>query len=288
MFSDMEWGNNLYADMHIHTYFSDGTLAPEEVAEVAKNRGISIISVCDHNSIEAYDRLRPACDSLELTLIQGVELDVCWEKTTLHVLAYNFDPQDKGIRELIARNKAEYDLEGLVLIENMEKEYPSISTKDYEAYEKPLYRGGWKSINYLYDRGLSKNLLADGFKYIKQYGKGLKFGSMEEASKIIRSAGGVPILAHPGLYWDENEIHEVLPKLLTMGIGGLECFYPVHNKVFTKKCVDLCKASNLCITVGCDGHGEFAKESRGVVCDIGVLKIDISMLNLHGIKNLLS
>ena len=273
----------MYADMHIHTFFSDGTHTPEEVAETAKNKDMGLISVCDHNSIGAYDRLKPACKALGITLVQGVELNAEWDGKDLHVLAYNFDTANKDILALIDRNQAEFDREDFTMIRNMSKDYPDISIMDYDKYEKPLGRGGWKSINYLYDIGISNDILADGMQFHKQYGLNMKFGSIEDACKIIRSAGGVPVLAHPGMYWKEDELTDNLEKLIFAGIGGVECYYPVHTESFTAKCVKICKTHNLCITCGCDGHGDFAQNVRGVFCDIGVLKIDVSLLNLEGI-----
>lgn len=273
----------MYADMHIHTYFSDGTHTPEEVAEVAKGKGIGLISVCDHNSIEAYDRLKPACRALGLTLVQGVELNAEWNGKDLHVLAYNFDPTNKNLLALVDRNHGEFEREGLHMIKNMAKEYPDISIASYDKYEKPVGRGGWKSINYLYDIGISKDLLEDGMRFHQQYGWAMKFESIEDACAIIRSAGGVPVLAHPGMYWKEDELADKLEQLVSAGIGGVECYYPVHNESFTAKCVEFCKTHALCVTCGCDGHGEFAQNVRGVFCDIGVLTIDVSLLNLEGI-----
>jgi len=269
--------------MHMHTCFSDGTLTPEEVAQTAKSQGIDIISVCDHNSIGAYQTLRPACAALGLTLIQGIELDVAWEGEALHLLAYNFNPDNNAMLELIDKNQAEYELEGRCLVENMTKDYPTLSIEDYNAYEMPQGRGGWKGINYLYDRGLSNDLLLDGLMYIKQYGVAMKFDDIETVNEIVRSAGGVPVLAHPGIYWNKGELHGKLSKLMAAGIGGLECYYPVHDAAFTKECVDFCKTHNLRITCGCDGHGDFAKNLRIVVCGIGILKVDVSLLDLKGI-----
>ena len=282
----------MYADLHIHSCFSDGTQSPEEIVKTAKGKGISIISVCDHNSIGAYERLRPACDSEGLTLIQGVELDVVWEgrplhffgADNLHLLAYNFDPANNAMQDLIDNNQREYELAGIDMIKNMSKDYSNVSLEAYTAYVQPLGRGGWKSINYIYDLGICEDLLADGMKYVKQYTKRPKqFSSIRTACEIIQSAGGVPVLAHPGMYWQEAEPAEIFLELLNQGIGGLECYYPVHDEGFTAKCVEFCKEHNLCITCGCDSHGNFAQDIRGVFCDIGVIKPEISLLNLKGI-----
>jgi len=274
----------MFADMHIHTCFSDGTQTPEEVVQDAKNKGISVISVCDHNSVEAYPRLRAACASLGLTLIQGVELEVVFSEKTIHLLAYNFDFTDKTMLKLINDNQSEYTKAGINLIEKMKKDYPSLSMEDYSTYKRPLERGGWKSINYLYDRGvITGDLLEDGLKYIWRYGSVSEFSDIESACKTIRNAGGVPVLAHPGIYWSADEFSSILPSLVDIGIGGIECYYPTHSETFTAMCVDFCSSHNLCITCGCDGHGNFAKHNRGTVCDIGVLKIDVSLLNLDGI-----
>jgi len=269
--------------MHIHTCFSDGTQTPEEVVEAAKSKGISIISVCDHNNIGAYDGLKLACTASGVTLIQGVELIVEWDSKDLHLLAYNFDSKNEEMLALIGRGQTEFDQEGINVIKNMQKDYPNVSVAEYSAYEKPAGRGGWKTINYLYDLGICDDLLDDGMKYHKKYGGNMKFDDIEKACEIIRSAGGVAVLAHPGIYWYEDELVDRLNKLLSIGIGGLECYYPVHNESFTAKCIDFCKTNGLCITGGCDGHGKFAQDVRGVFCDIGVLKIDVSLLNLNGI-----
>ena len=272
-----------YADMHIHTCFSDGTQTPEEVANAAKIQGITLLSVCDHNNIGAYARLRPACESLDITVIQGVELCVKWDGRELHLLAYNFDPTDKDMLDLINSGQSEFDRINSLIIKNITKDYPQVSFEEYELYEKPAGRGGWKSISYLYDLGITNDLLGEWRNFVKRYGDSFVFDNIANACKIIRAAGGVPVLAHPGIYWQEEELLDKLSETLLEGLGGLECHYPVHNESFTAKCVDFCKAHNLCITAGCDGHGDFAQNARGVFCDIGVLKTPISCLNLKGI-----
>ena len=272
----------MYIDMHIHTEFSDGTYSPEEVAQIAKKNGVSIISVCDHDTIGAYESLRPACAALGITLIQGVEISTDWGGKNLHLLAYNFDPNNVELLKIINSNQAEYMWEGLEIIRNMEKDYPEVSLDEFTTYKKPRGRGGWASINYICDKGFGENLF-DAFKYVQLYAPPLKFGSVVTACSAIRAAGGVPVLAHPGDYWGVDEIEERLTNLLPAGIGGLECYHPSpkHDEAMVAKCVEFCKTHDLCITSGGDSHGDFAQGWRG----IGILKMDTSKLNLNGILN---
>ena len=93
----------MFVDLHMHTYFSDGTQSPEEVVTAAKANGLSVISVCDHNTVAAYDRLIPACAEAGVGLVQGAEIDVYWKGgERLHLLAYNFDPANREMDEVIS------------------------------------------------------------------------------------------------------------------------------------------------------------------------------------------
>jgi hypothetical protein len=291
----------VYADLHIHTYFSDGTQSPEEVVQIAKERGLSVISVCDHNTIAAYERLISACKKFGITLIQGVEMDVAYGDERLHILAYGFNPAYQPLINLIDNARHDYILINKSLIEDMEKIFTEVSAADYEIYESPLGRGGWKSINYLYDLGLSESV-EEAMRYHKEYGQYQpSLANLDTACRIIREAGGVPVLAHPGVYWQKSgypgklqndnssvnnnadTLHEKLQKLLSDGIGGIECYYPWHNKAFTNQCVDFCKRNNLYITCGCDGHGDFVKVVMGCEYDIAVMKVDTALLRLPGL-----
>ncbi|EKE04363.1 MAG: hypothetical protein ACD_20C00085G0020 [uncultured bacterium] len=99
------------ANLHIHTHFSDGILSPQEVIEKARASNLKLISITDHNSIEAYNHI-PHGDLGDLQLITGVEFD-CWYKTNfIHILGYGFDINDKKIKQLCAKdlNGTRYDI----------------------------------------------------------------------------------------------------------------------------------------------------------------------------------
>jgi len=270
-------------DLHMHTYFSDGSLSPEEVVELALQKNIKILAVCDHYTIDGLKRTRIACERAGIEFVVGVVLDVDWNGSRLHLLGYNFDIE--GVRPLADSIFEERELYNRSMIENLSKDFTNVSLEDYDKYDRVLERGGWKAINYLYDRGLCESLL-DCMKYYKSYATYKEvIPSIKTACEIIRKANGVPILAHPGSYWggDTEKTLAQLTTLLQEGIRGIECFYPLHSKEFTAMCVEFCKTNNLCITYGSDCHGLFLQEKYGNIYDIGAMQVDASMLRLNGI-----
>ena len=275
----------MIADLHIHTHLSDGAQTPEEVAAEASKKGLHVISVCDHNTIKAYKRLRPACEKAGLRLVQGVELDVAWRERTLHLLGYNFDPENASIHELMDKTRRELFQVSVEMVRKMLPDYPELSMEDYEAFTFPPGEGGWKGLHYLRARGLTRELM-EGLAFHQKYG-GFHpdYYPMEEACRIIREAGGVPVLAHPGCWWPQipEDFKEILDDLRTRGVGGIECYYPEHSEEMTEFCVAYCQAHDLRITCGGDGHGGFNNAPGDTFFDIGVMRVDMDQLDLKGI-----
>jgi predicted metal-dependent phosphoesterase TrpH len=276
--------SNLKADLHVHTYFFDGEQSPEEIASLAKQKKLDYISVCDHDVITAYPRLSVACAKEHVKLIQGVEISVSWEKQWLHLLAYDFDIENEGMQMLLSKSRLEISEFDDSIIRNMAADFPQLDMAEYEIYQRPRERGGWKSINYIYDKGLSENLL-DSMKYEKKYsGNSANSPEISKACRVIKAAGGVPILAHPGEWWT-NEAGEVPAKftaLKELGLEGVECYYPKHSPEFTRICIDFCERHYMYITCGGDCHGEFARNYKPGAADryLGVMDVDMENLRL--------
>ena len=275
----------MFVDLHIHTYFSDGSQSPEEVARIAKEQNLSVISVCDHNTLDAYDRLQAACKDAGIKLVSGVELDVYWQDYRLHLLAYNFNPNDENLLSLIKKSRYELDEISVDMIRALQKDYPQVSLEEFTQYEYTKGLGGWKGVNYLKDKGFIKKL-EYGMEFYKKYGDYIpKFSTLEETCRIIKEAGGVSVLAHPANWWlkiPEN-FEEILTDLKNCGLEGLECYYPAQTGRFRDICIDFCRRNDMRITCGGDGHGIFANVIDNIVYDIGILKVDINELDLRGI-----
>lgn len=274
----------MLVDLHIHTYYSDGTMSPEEVVKKAKSKNVEIISITDHNNIDSWKAFKNEALKEGLIPIKGVEINVKFKDKVLHLLAYNFKDNSQLLSMI---NKANYEMQKMStdLIKNLSDYNNLVSLSDFENYSYNPKKGGWKGLHYLLDRGIT-NKLFDGFYYYKNYSCGYElydFPHLKDVCEAINLSGGYSILAHPGEYYKDlskQELLEELHNLKDYGIDGIECYYPTHNELITKTCVDFCKSNNLLITSGGDDHGEFGKEAKSLEQSIGCMNIDINSLNI--------
>ena len=274
----------MLTDLHMHSYYSDGTMSPREIVEDAKKRNVQLIAITDHNVLDSYNELKEAAEEFGIKVIRGVEIDARFEDIVVHILAYNFE-DNENLFNLVHKAKKELLETSIELIKRMENDYENISSEDYEAYDYDKRKGGWKGIHYLFDRGITSELF-EGVKYYGQYKCGheyFDYPTVEEVVKAVHEANGYVVLAHPCNYYKNNtkeEILEKLEKFKSIGIDGVECYYPANSEMMTETCVEFCKNNDMIITVGSDSHGDFGAVSKGIEYYIGAVKKDSSELNL--------
>ena len=274
----------MLTDLHMHSYYSDGTMSPREIVEDAKKRNVQLIAITDHNVLDSYTELKEAAEEFGIKVIRGVEIDARFEDIVVHILAYNFE-DNENLFNLVHKAKNELLETSIELIKRMENDYENISSEDYEAYDYDKRKGGGKGIHYLFDRGITSELF-EGVKYYGKYKCGheyFDYPTVEEVVKAVHEANGYVVLAHPCNYYKNNTKEEVLEKLekfKSIGIDGVECYYPANSEMMTETCVEFCKNNDMIITVGSDSHGEFGAVSKGIEYYIGAVKKDSSELNL--------
>ena len=274
----------MLTDLHMHSYYSDGTMSPREIVEDAKKRNVQLIAITDHNVLDSYTELKEAAEEFGIKVIRGVEIDARFEDIVVHILAYNFE-DNENLFNLVHKAKNELLETSIELIKRMENDYENISSEDYEAYDYDKRKGGWKGIHYLFDRGITSELF-EGVKYYGKYKCGheyFDYPTVEEVVKAVHEANGYVVLAHPCNYYKNNTKEEVLEKLekfKSIGIDGVECYYPANSEMMTETCIEFCKNNNMIITVGSDSHGDFGAVSKGIEYYIGAVKKDSSELNL--------
>ena len=275
----------MLVDLHIHTYYSDGTMSPKEVVEDAKRKNLGIIAITDHDVLDSYEELKVEAEKAGIIAIRGVEIDSIFEGHLVHLLAYKFEDNEK-LFKLINHAKEQLLETSIELIRRMENDYEGISLEDYNSYEYERRKGGWKGIHYLHDRKITEGLF-DGVKFYGKYDCGhekFAFPSVGEVCNTVHDANGHVVLAHPCNYYSNKNKEEILEKLeilKSLGIDGVECYYPANSDLMTNTCLEFCKDNNLIITAGSDGHGDFGTVSKGIEYYIGAINKDSEILNIN-------
>ena len=277
----------MLTDLHIHSYYSDSTMSPQEIVEEAKNRGLEIISITDHDVLDSYEELKVEAEKANIKVIRGVEIDSIFEGHLVHLFAYKFN-DNEDFFALVNRAKEQLLETSIELIRRMEKEYENISLEDYNSYEYDRRKGGWKGIHYLFDKNITEGLF-DGMKLYGKYECGhekFDFPTVKEVCDITHNAGGYVVLAHPCNYYKDKTREEILEKLEILksdGIDGVECYYPANSDLMTETCLEFCRKNDLIITAGSDSHGDFGAVSKGIEYYLGAVKADDTKLNLEKI-----
>ncbi len=253
-------------DLHLHTTASDGRWTPEQLLDEVQRAGIGLFSVTDHDSLAGLARTIELVRGSGLCFLAGVELSARLEGQLYHLLVYGFDPADQDLNALVAANNdrlagASDDAVRLLI----ERGYP-ISWQEYTTYTWDRRRGGWKSLNFLIDRGFCHN--------VRSYFDELFVGELAHPEPdfpppgdliaVARQAGGVVVLAHPGALFYNGLDVERLDQLVEMGVQGLECYSFHHGEAATRSFLDYCRSRNLLVTGGSDCHGGFAGRALGV------------------------
>jgi len=274
-----------FADLHIHSKYSDGSHTPEEIVRVARASNVSLISLCDHNVVEGTLEILPIAEKMGIKAIPGCEIDAIYDNLDVHILCYGADFSDERLITPIRRARYVLDEMSAELLRRMIRDYPRLSMEDYEAFSHDYTRGGWKMLQYLKARHVTPDLKS-GFPLYDQYGvtyAGAGFDSVETIISAIHAAGGKAVLAHPGVIFTEERLdvfERRVREVLEMGIDGVECHYPKHPGGMTRRLREICEEKGLIITAGSDCHGAFNRNQ------IGQTKTDIKELNLKGISGI--
>lgn len=250
-----------FADLHLHTIYSDGTYTPEELIRETAKSGISTISVVDHDTVDGIEPVILAAEGEDIEVIPGIELTVEYGKVEVHILGYLIDYQDDSLRkklELLKQNR----------IERIYKIVDKLKALGLNLDPQAVFdisEGGTVGRLHIARAMVKEGLvgsIAEAFnRFIGDRGPAYVLGFRyfpAEAIKLIKRSGGVPILAHP--YVLHN--NELISEFVKSGIMGLEVYYPEHTKAMIKFYEDYCRKYGLLLTGGSDCHGNAKPEVK--------------------------
>ena len=259
---------SVYVDLHIHSFYSDGTMSPRDIAEAAQKSGVGLLAVTDHNSALHYPQIRDACQKRNIKCIPAVEIDCLDGERYYHVLAYGFNTRSQAFHKFLRHTRFMLDELSVKLVERMQEDYSCVSLKDYMDYRCDRRLGGWKALHYFYEKGLTASI-KEGIALYPQYGviyQSAGYATVGAVAYRIHRAGGYAVLAHPGEMintTDTEAFKAELIRTVSLGLDGVECYYPTHTSQIQDICLNTCRANNKLITAGSDCHGSFGDTQIG-------------------------
>ena len=218
-------------DLHTHSTFSDGTLAPEQVVELATTRGLTGIALTDHDNTGGVAQARAAARGTGLTVLLGCELSAEHDGNPVHVLGYGFDPEEPAF----AARRA-WIAEGRVTrTRRMVERLRELGAPVELARVRELAGGGAVGRPHvaraMVEAGVVDDMAAAfGPDWIGTGGRAYvpkDTVTPVEAVELIHGAGGVAVLAHPSVHAGAAAVPEpVIRAMAATGLDGLEVDHP--------------------------------------------------------------
>jgi 3',5'-nucleoside bisphosphate phosphatase len=247
-----------FADLHLHTFFSDGTFTPEELVERASKLGFAAIALTDHDTVEGCERAAAACAAAGMEFITGTELTAEHADTEVHILAYFVDTKNQALLTCIAEFQSVRQNRIHEMVAALNKIGIPLKAESVFALANCKSPGRPHVARALVKEKLISSLDLAFEKYLKKnrpaWVPKTKMSALE-AVELIHQAGGLAVMAHPGL----NRTDEIIPDLVNAGLDGIECFHTKHSTAMAERYLMIAEKYHLLVTGGSDCHG-FSKK----------------------------
>ena len=244
-----------YADLHIHSCYSDGVYSPEEIIEIAKANGVKCISITDHDCIGSQYITNYVHSDIEI--IPGIELSAEYKDIELHILGYFIDVNNNMLKESVELLNEQRIKRVEKIISNL-KNYDIILDADKIIANNQSTIGRSHIAYAMVEEGYFTNYKQAFQSFLVKgkpgFEKGFKL-NYKEAINIINTAGGIAVLAHPGQIYKQREVGNILKDLKCFGLKGLEVYHPSHSQNSSNEFFNFAKKYKLCVTGGSDFHG---------------------------------
>jgi len=256
-------------DWHIHTYYSDGTYSPSDVILWAKEKGLNEIAITDHDGVDGIEEALAKGSKEGIKVIPGIELSTMTDdKKGLHILGYYIDRKNYDLIRSCEDVKKSREERNKKYFKALEEEGYPLTIEDLTMRPNQGFVGKPIIARAMVKKGYIKST-SEAFEGIFNTEKMRKIKkkkiSTQKAISLIKNAGGIPVLAHPGLirhlgerdteaFFEKAEL--LIGELAKLGIEGLECIYAKHSETEKMRFSNIAKKQGLIITEGSDFHGD--------------------------------
>lgn len=255
-------------DIHTHSNISDGTDTPKELIESAWRRRLAGVGISDHDTLAGWEEAAGEADKRGIPLMLGVELSTSYQGHSVHLLGFLPDPHDEDLQATMSKIRSSRETRLRRMVDNLHADFPQVTWErlvggnqyddtEEESTDTPWGRPHLADLlvaeGYVADRTEAfRSLLAPtGPYFVRQWAP-----HPTEMVRILRSAGGVPILAHPFSKGRHSPLPErVIAEMAEEGLFGLERDHREHDVQARQRVDELADRYGLMKTGGSDYHG---------------------------------
>ena len=248
-------------DLHSHSTFSDGALTPDELINRAVANDVDVLSITDHDTIDAYNEislLAGESHAEKIGLVAGIELSTQWQNTGIHVLGLNIDPTSDAIKKAAQYQTRARHERAMQIGENLAKQGIDDAFDEARKLAPGDYIGRPHFAQHIIHTGKAKSMQAAFKKYL---GKGKAgdvkqhWAELPQIIQWIRDANGIAVLAHPLKYkLTRTKLKRLLDSFTGAGGQGMEVVSGQQLPQQTVGMAELCQDRNLLASCGSDFH----------------------------------
>lgn len=253
-------------DLHCHSTFSDGSLAPEQLAEEAAKIGLSALALTDHDTVAGLPRFLAAAEGKSFRAVPGVELSVDCSSGVMHMLGYWMDVANPELVRQMEWIRNGREMRNRAMLEKLNALGFAMAWDEVQGFAGEDVVGRPHFAQVMLQKGYAKDKNEAFDKWLGDGKPGYADRprlTAEVAVALIRQAGGVAVLAHPfSLRISKDAMAALFVELAAAGLAGVECYYSEHSADLTKEYLAMAKQANLVPTGGSDFHGEVSPGIR--------------------------
>lgn len=242
-------------DLHLHSKCSDGDLTPSELVDKAFSMGIKIMSLTDHDTVSGVLEAQKRAKELGITCITGLEISARLNDE-VHVLGYNPDMNNEQFKQGLAEIQELRAKRNHEIIRKLHAH--GVKVKVYNELDGES-RGRSHIAKMLYEQGFVHSRAEAFDKYIGKNAPCYQSDvgiTPEDAIRLIKVSGGVPVLAHPYRFIKNGDLEEFVSRMVKFGLGGIEMYYPNYGKDVRQSIKTVADKYGLICTGGSDYHSD--------------------------------
>ena len=246
-------------DLHVHSNASDGTLSPSALVKEAAKARLSAFALTDHDTVSGVEEAVNASASCGIEVIPGIEISTCYKDKEIHIVGLFLDYKDKSFTDALGSETKRRERRNFELIRRFNEYGFAVSAEEIGNMfpDSIITRAHFAS--YMVKKGYVKD---NNEAFSKYLGQGMPLYVPKELKKpdesigLIRSAGGVAVLAHPLLYrLTSGELRSLCAELKSLGLVGIETMYSTYRGFDELNVRKLAHEFGLLESGGSDVHG---------------------------------